>query len=211
AVLQRGERVVNVPGQCIAKGMIHNIVCTKIPIYRDGRIVGLVGHFFDCDDELISVRKNFQNVGKDAVTGLMDAHSFVNTLVDYSVQYLEKHRVYGVIAINNAKHHRIIETYGDKIANEAIKCMGKIIVDIFGPYTVVARTRGAVFGILFYADEDLEIPKKLEEIKEKLEGINSVDGNAITMRIRTSVKVRTDEGITDENIYTKALIEVLDE
>ena len=46
------------------------------------------------------------------------------------------------------------------------------------------------------------------KIKERLDGIKEVEGNAVTMRIRMSVKVRTDARITDENIYDTALREI---
>ena len=211
AILERGYRVVDVPGQCIAKGVIHNILSNKMPVYQNGVIIGMVGYFFDCDKEFASVQEKLRGVGKDAVTGLMDAHSFANTLIDYAFQYRDKGRDYGVVIINNAKHQRIVDTYGDKIANAALISMSKCITEVLGPCGIVARPRDAVFCVLFYTDDVEGIQNKVNEVKERLDSLNYVEGNAVTTRIRTSMKVRSDEGINDENIYTSALSEVLDD
>ena len=50
-----------------------------------------------------------------------------------------------------------------------------------------------------------------DELQEKLSGMNSVEGNPITTRIRASVKIRSWQGVTDENIYDDALQEVLED
>ena len=51
-VLTKGERIFNVPGQCLVNGIVHNIIVNKIPIYIDGRIVGLMGYFIDIEKEI---------------------------------------------------------------------------------------------------------------------------------------------------------------
>ena len=53
-----------------------------------------------------------------------------------------------------------------------------------------------------------EIYELAERIREKLEAINEVEGNPVTMRIRMSVKIRTEDRITDENMYEMALQEI---
>lgn len=49
-VLQKGRVIEKVPGQCIIRGVLqHHIICYKWPLYRDGKIIGLMGLFFDTD------------------------------------------------------------------------------------------------------------------------------------------------------------------
>ena len=45
-------------------------------------------------------------------------------------------------------------------------------------------------------------------IKESVEQITEVDGNSVTVRAKTSCAHRTDEGISDDNIFQKVLGEV---
>lgn len=49
-----GEYIRNAHGTCYARGVKHAIVANKLPLYSEGRIVGLVGYFADlgvCEDE----------------------------------------------------------------------------------------------------------------------------------------------------------------
>ena len=66
------------------------------------------------------------------------------------------------------------------------------------------------FQIEFKHDKTYE---ELEELAKKLEnrlaGVNQVDGNPVTLRIRTAIQFRADEGVTDENIYERGLQEIL--
>ena len=48
-VIRSGKRVYLRRGKCIVNGVNRDIIASKIPIYRDGRILGLVGNVFDVE------------------------------------------------------------------------------------------------------------------------------------------------------------------
>ena len=50
AILSQGIRTNDVPGKCIIKGVLHDIVSSKMPLYRDGKIIGLIGYFTDAEE-----------------------------------------------------------------------------------------------------------------------------------------------------------------
>ncbi|WP_191013812.1 EAL domain-containing protein [Treponema zioleckii] len=59
-VLEKGIMIQNASGKNIINGLPHDIQATKFPIYHDGKIVGLMGYFFDSEiDEkrIVDVRK----------------------------------------------------------------------------------------------------------------------------------------------------------
>ena len=58
-ILEQGVRTREVSGRCLNQGEIRDIVASKMPIYDDGKIVGLVGMFRD-----VTKRKN--NGGAEA-------------------------------------------------------------------------------------------------------------------------------------------------
>ena len=208
-ILDKGEKLLGSVGQVIAKGRIHNIYYSKMPIYQKERIVGLVGYFFDCDVELAKVDEMIHDKDKDAVTGLMNVHAFIDAMIDYAEQYHSRGRDYGIIVLRNEKHQRILESYGEELANRMLKKMGDCIVRAVGTNGIIARIKESVFIVLFYPKEEGEAGERAEQIREKLEGINSVEGNPVTMRILTAVRLRSMEGSTDENMYELALKEVL--
>jgi diguanylate cyclase (GGDEF)-like protein len=210
-VLQRGVRISDKPHQCIAKGGLRTILATKLPIHNRGLIVGLVGFIVDREMKLADLQIGLGSLRKDPVTELNDAHAFADALIDYAIQYHDRGRNYGVILLRNEKHARIVDTYGEQFANQVLRQMGKVIVNAVGQNCVVARVKGSIFAILTSVAEEAEITELKENLQEKLNGMNSVEGNPITTRINAAVKVRTWDGVTDENIYDGTLREVLEE
>ncbi|MBQ8949635.1 MAG: EAL domain-containing protein [Eubacterium sp.] len=204
-VLNKGIKVENAIGQCIVKGVVHTIICNKMPYYENGEIAGLVGYFEDVDEMLNSVGKKIEFAKIDTVTGLMNARTFVDSMIDYAIQYNNKGHNYGLILLKNKKHGRIEETYGEDFANTVLKTMGERIIEVTGQTCVVARARESIFAILTFVDSADELEKLAREIGENLRGLNEVDGNSVTLRVDMVTTLRTDEGITDENMYGEAL------
>ena len=144
----------------------------------------------------------------DPVTGLLNAHAFADSMIDYAIQYHDRNRNYGIIVVRNARHQRVIDTYGTEFAQLTLKEMGKCISEIMGKRSVIARAKESIFCVLAFVNDEKDLLEKAEKIEKKLNGLNQVKGNPITMRIRMSVKIRSWLGITDENIYAGALNEV---
>ena len=78
-----------------------------------------------------------------------------------------------------------------------------------GQKCVTARTKKSVFAVLTFSDDRQKLCVLAEELEAKISGITSVDGSYVTIRMKYSVKYRTDEGINDENMYERALEEIL--
>ena len=78
AVLTRGARIRDSIGQCISGGKIRNVVSHKMPLYKNDKIIGLVGYFFDGDSDLLTAQGKLRERNVDRVTGLMNAHAFIN-------------------------------------------------------------------------------------------------------------------------------------
>ena len=207
-VINKGIKVEDIPGQCIVRGVVHNIVCCKMPYYENGKIAGLVGYFEDIHKMLDNDGDKTGRVHIDPFTGLMNANSFIDSLIDYAIQYNNKGSNYGLIIVRNKKHDRIVDTYGEDFANRVLKVMGGKIVEIAGQTSAVARVKESVFAILTYIDSKEELEELAGRIENSLNGINEVDGNSITLRVEAALTLRTDEGIIDENIYGETLKEL---
>jgi GGDEF domain-containing protein len=210
-ILHRGIRFLDEPMQVIVKGALHNIICYRMPIYKDGLIVGISGYFLDAEKEMGPANMALKRINKDPVTGLMDAHAFVGAMADYEMQYHEKRKNYGLIIIRNARYYRIVETYGEEVANESLREMTKVLMHTMGPGCVMARSKGGIFATLMQADDEAELKEKAEKLLEEMSKINTVDGNPVTMRMRVATRVRSAEGVTDENMYYGAIAEVMEE
>lgn len=204
-VLNKGKVVFNAPGQCIVNGVVHNIICNKMPIYDKGEIVGLVGSFADADQELYRVQKLISPSKMDTVTRLMNNKFFLSTMVDYATQFNESGRNYGLIVLNSSKHHRIEENYGSKFATKVLREIGEKIIDVIGQQAVAGRLKEAFFGVIVYTDSREKLENLSMQLKEHIEKIHSIGDKNVTIKIEIGCKLRTEEGVTDENIYQMAL------
>ncbi len=207
-VLGKGKVVYNAQGQCIVNGVVHNIICNKMPIYDKGKIVGLVGSFADIDQEIFRVQKIMNPSKMDNITRLTNSKFFLNSMIDYSIQYNETGKNYGFIVLHNASHRRIEETYGSKFASKVLKEIGEKIIDIIGQRAVASRTKEAYFGILIYIDSLSKLKEFATILKDHIEEIHHVDEKSVTIHMTTVYHLRTEEGITDETIYQQTLEEI---
>lgn len=210
-VLTKGIEIHDAPGHCIVNGVVRNIICDKIPVYRRGKIVGLVGFFEDREDEIRRIDHYTARSDMDAVTGLMNVRALINTIMDYAAQYNDHGRDYGLIVLRNTTHGRITETYGEDLANRVLQAIAEKIVEVTGQTAVVARTKEACFVVLTYTDGQESLDALAQRICRAAEGITSVDRKSITLRIRSAAVLRSSEGVTDESIYQDALGRVLPE
>ncbi len=208
-VLLKGTHIQDGVGQCIARGVIREIICNKMPIYENGKIIGLMGYFMDREEVAKRIRANVGSSNLDPATGLMNAHSFVEAMIDYAIHFNDNHRGYGLILLRNSKHARIVSAYGEDFGNRVLQNLGEAITMVTGRTCAVARTKESIFAIITYADTKEELEDLAERIESRLDGIKQVDGNPVTLRLRTAIHHRMDDGITDENLYERTLQEIL--
>ena len=207
-VLGKGKIVYNAPGQCIVNGVVHDIICNKMPIYDDGRIIGLVGTFDDVDQEVFRVQKLLNPSRMDTITRLMNNKSFINVMVDYSDQYNDGGRNYGYILLHNANQRRLENTYGSKFSAKVLKEIGERIIDIVGQGGVASRIKEAYFGVMLYEESKEKLKEFAMKIKDHIEDVNTIDGKSVTLKMTTVYHLRSDEGITDESIHMISVNEI---
>lgn len=211
AILQKGIHVADEPVRIIVKGAPHNIIFYKMPVYKDGLIVGLGGYFLDAEREIGKAAKELQRIKRDPVTQLMEANAFADILADYAKQYHDEGKKYGLILARNTKYDRILESYGEEVANHALAKMGAILKEKLGQNCVLARIRDSVFAVLMHLEEEQELYEKAQLVQESLSELKTVKGNPITMRIQTAVRVCSGEQAAEDFLYEDAMKELMKE
>lgn len=204
-VIAKGTIVSGVPGSCIVKGVVHNIVCFKAPIYDGNEIVGLIGYFFDVDEELARIDALYNFKKTDTVTGFMNTKGFMDTLVDYTTTYHELGRDYALIILRDTKHDRVVADYGEDFAKRIAKQIGEEILKVTEDKCVISRTLLSDFALLMYTSNPSEVDELCKKIKEAVESIKELDGNKITLKVSIASMLRSEEGATNENMFQKVL------
>ena len=203
-ILTRGVSINNVAAQFVIDGVTHNTVGNKAPVYEEGRIIGVMGYFIDVGEELERMNASYRIEKVDRISGIMTVKAFINTLVDYSIQRDEKSADYGIILLKETNYGRIVRDYGQPFANRVLREIADNIVSIVGQKCAVARIKDADFGLLTHMRSRRELEKIADQLKERIESIREVDGRSITLNVLTAARHRSEEGITDVNIYNEA-------
>ncbi|SEF64143.1 EAL domain, c-di-GMP-specific phosphodiesterase class I (or its enzymatically inactive variant) [Butyrivibrio sp. Su6] len=204
-VLSKGAVVSGVPGYCIVKGIVHNIMCFKTPIYDGNEIIGLMGYFFDVDEEMARIDKLYNVKRTDTVTGFMNKKGFLDALIDYSQNYHDLGRDYALIILRDIKHARVAADYGEDFINKLLQRMGQEILKVTKDRCAVARMIQSDFALLLYTDKQSEVDELCSQLKEAIESIRELDGNKMTLKVSISAMLRSDKEATDENMYHKVL------
>ena len=183
---------------------------SKIPIYKDGEIVGVMGYIIDVDEARKNLGLDRDTSKTDELTGHGNAYSLVGSLIDYSIQYTISGQDFGLILLRNTKYERILETYGQSVSDSVLSSIADEIEDYIDNKGMIARTKESYFVVLTHCDSREELTGKAEELKKRIESITSVDGIGVTIKMASAVRMRSDPGMTDETLYVKALEELSD-
>ncbi len=173
-VIASGRVIKNVPGKCIIKGKVHNIRATKIPIYKEGKIVGLLGYFIDADKEKVIEDKMNKYSGIDPVTGLSNLRGMLEDFGQYAEEYNVAKRDFVVFSIKVSGQEDVYEAYDKETGDCLMSQVGAAILECFGNSASIGRLYGGNFVVLFNYEDQLEVYKLAEKIRKKIIGINKV-------------------------------------
>ncbi len=207
-VLNKGIFLPKAPGRCIIGGVVHNIISDKRPVYDNGQIIGLMGHYIDVDEQLGYLEKTYNERRLDPVTGLMNLFSLAEVLMSYTHNYLVNNVDFALIILRNESHYRIVADYGEELGDKLFKKTAEIILEVTEGKCAVARCIGSDFALLSDEIEPNTLNALIEKLKTRIEDIKKFEGFDLTIKVNVGYKLRSDEGVTDENLYLKVLEEM---
>ncbi len=200
-VIREGARVHDAPGKCIIGGIVHNIVCNKMPLYKEGRIVGLLGYFMDA--ERIAAREN--NLGEvvvtDPVTDTMNIRGIVESFANYEEEYRIHDNDYVIVALSIPEYRRIYQNYGQDIAEKLLREAARRLRDILGTGGSLGRVKEGEFVLfLKYSDRNY-VQNICDRIAESLKGIREIDNRDCTIYAKLQISYGS-ESFTVKNFFS---------
>ena len=177
-VLNEGVCVEDVAGQCIVHGEVHNIVANKRPVYRNGRIVGLVGYFVDIDSD-DGERGNLPT--RDKVTGVLNYTGLEAATWQYVDAFKRQNIDFAMISVNVESFQAINDSLGYAFGEKALKRVADELVAIAGHQRVIGHVYAERFVILTQVDSDEELQGLCNQIERRLMAIKQVDGTPCTI------------------------------
>ncbi len=207
-ILTKGIKYQDQPIQIVVDGSVRDVVCTRMALYDNGKIAGILGRLEDLGQERRKMTQKQKSLRTDKVTGLMNERAFLDILESFKMQHRAGGKEYGLILLNNKAHDRILKTYDLQIAETLLQKIAEHLTQIIGK-NVAARLKDSVFVVIVPTGDWLTLQGLVEEIRIAVSAIRHVKDKPVTLRLKMAYKTIGDDSVTDEDIYEKALKEVL--
>lgn len=170
-LLSKGTAVYNKSTINIINGRSHNIVASKIPIYHDNKIVGLMGYFVDADEDIIADGATRDDRFTDPVTGVMNALGLQAAINELENNYKTNGEEYRYTSLYVEGYDTVLHDYGIIIAHRLLRKITDIIKKSFGKVSAISRNEGSTFGI---CEKSLSISMVLDHVADCVKLINDI-------------------------------------
>lgn len=198
-----GVVVVNRPMDIIVKGVVKSIVYGKVPVYRDGEIIGTLGWFEDAEQMEKETGRQPVMV-TDRVTGVMNSRGVIESLIGCQEAYRNFGSDYAMLFLTIPQYRRILHSYGEKTANGLLKAAAGKIRHIMGTRGTVGRLDGAGFVILFHYEDQTEVTFLCRRLRQAIADIHEVGGSSCTVTAEIIITYGSD-GITTGRLLREAV------
>lgn len=204
-IIRKGVMFEAIPGQCIIRGITHEIYATKWPIYKDGRICGLMG-FFVADHMIPSTlgkdMNQFFKSNQEAVQGeVSDMRHFFDYYIRFESEYRLLKRSFGIIFVSVPRLKSLADNYGMAFYQDALRLCGRIIMEVVGSSGSTSHLGATDFAVITAYRSKEELQKKSDRIKQQLEDIREIDSKPCTLYV--NVWEMYAENMTDlrQNVF----------
>ncbi|MDO4537807.1 MAG: EAL domain-containing protein [Coriobacteriales bacterium] len=183
AVINKGESIVDAHGTCISRGEVRNIRANKIPLRRNGEVVGLLGYFMDETDQIMGggstgfMRSGFDRLAEtDQLTGILNLRGLLLSSVSYEKAFDAggPDFCYTVIDIRGMSDFN--EVYGRSFGNRILKVLAHRLSRARGVSGVVGRVGGDKFASLFQVTSMEEAQQEIMRLRGIVEDVREIDG-----------------------------------
>ena len=165
-----------VPGTCICRGEIRNILASKMPLYKDGEIIGLMGYFLDVTDQKsrdIEIKQLIQN---DPTTGALNFLGLMESLLRYQDGYALDKADFVMVMFDVSHFHLFSENYGHEWVAHLLKKISACIQQVVGVKGIAGRLYTDHFMLVRQIEDEDEVTQTISEIEKLTENIGDIDG-----------------------------------
>lgn len=181
-VIEEGIATHEVLGHCFSHGHVRAIRASKMPIYENGQIVGLVGYFRDVAADSQPEKKRRQIQETDAVTGLLNARGLMMAAMDFLDAYRNRKQDFIGFYVSLDNYREILESEGQAYADELLYAVAKKLDYFAGTEAAIARYSSDDFVLLRATREDEDPDELSERLCQIVSEVHSVNGYECRLR-----------------------------
>ncbi len=208
-VLENGETTVDVPGECLKNGVNHSIRASKMPLYKDYDVVGLLGYFVDVTEWNRTVADEPGHYSLDSVTGLLDAKGLQQSIARYATSYLLNNINYAMIGIEIPEVEKLTALYGQSWHNRLLSRIGEEIRTEVGVTGIIGRPGDNLFAVVLQYEMLEDVIFLASRLNSVVDSISMVD--RVAFRIHPIVRYVTTVEEPDAEQMTLYLRQALAE
>ncbi len=180
-VLNEGITSRKVEGDCLVQGENREIVATKMPLFsRDGKIVGLIGSFYQTESHTSS-RQGMLQARTDDLTGLLNSRGIHEDLYAYIDEYQLRHQDFARIEVSIDDFDVFNSRYGFEFGDAMIRETGRALLSCCGNTATVGRISGWTFTVLRQFETEAELETLLDRIRHIPDGVKDIGGIPFSM------------------------------
>ncbi len=180
-VLNEGEHIDGEPGQCIVRGEVRDILATKRPVYRNGRIVGLVGYFVDVGDRDDANAEMVNLPLRDPVSGVLNFTGLESATWKFVDSYKRLGIDFAMISINVESFQHINDELGYEFGDKVLARVGDELKAVAGSRCAIGHVHTERFVVLAQSATDEELQQMCDDIEQQLMSIAEIDGTPCTV------------------------------
>ncbi|MGO5290572.1 EAL domain-containing protein [Porcincola sp. LCP21S3_C12] len=203
-VLSSGKKLYLRNGSCIINGTNRYITTSKIPVYRDGKIIGLLGTIVDTEEAQRLFEKGNKCSSTDPVTGLANARGISDGVYSYLLERWRTGSDFAMIEVYVPEYGEVVKLYGDSSGDRLLAVIGTALKNCGGKSCVAGRVQESHFCMLmkFSRKEDVRnVARKIRTAIETVRKAGQWSGNCSAM-IKVSY---TDDFSRDRSSYLSVL------
>lgn len=203
-VINQGEFVKDVPGQCIVKGRVRDIKASKCPLSVNGEIVGLIGYFVDITEDLVEKGRLSFLSKTDELTGVFNRRAYNDIATKYENQYKKDRTDFALYMIDLDNFKSINDNYGHEYGNLVLQSLCKSLTLVCADNCVLFRYGGDEFVLLHQIQDMADAEETEKKIMKAIDSPRNIDG------INLTIKGSIGYALYSETQYLSALIELAD-
>lgn len=171
-VLGAGVQIDRAHGECIAKGIVTKITAFKYPLYKNGKIIGLVGYFRKTEDKDVRIDGLEKLAYFDNLTHLYNRNGFDKGAEKYVKAYDRYGKDFYIIFIDLNNFKKVNDLYNHHAGDMCLQKVACSLLMIFGYRAILQRHSGDEFVIVIYKDKVKDINALINRIKTSIANIN---------------------------------------
>ena len=203
-VIEKGVRLCDVPGRIVANGIVRPIVVNKFPVYRNGKIIGLIGYFVDAVSDLFPTDENPLQKLCDPVTGLMNSHGMIVSMMELDDSYRTQGEDYLNVQLAVHGYRELLTHAGKEVADQLLVKVAELLKKFFGKKAIIARTVGSYFSVAIRNVEAKSMLFAIRDCVKEIEAISEVSGNSCHLQVMYG-GANGKEGDSVQSVMEKAL------